>query len=58
MTFEIGDVVKVRGSYEFYEVVGVIQDSAQIFLDMPQGEVEFSFSDIDEQYRRIDNEKL
>ena len=58
MTFEIGDVVSLKGLDGFHEVIGVIHDDERIFLSIEKrepawSEVEFRFSDVDAQYRRI-----
>ena len=59
MTFEIGDIVSLKGSDGFSEVIGVIHDMEVLFVLIERAEpawkeTEFRFSDVTAQYRRID----
>ena len=51
MKFEIDDVVQINGF--LFLVTGVIHDNERIFVDRGKGEVEYKFSEVEDQWQKV-----
>lgn len=55
--FEIEDIVSLKANGYLLRVTGVIHDDERLFLTgRAGGEFEVSFDDIDEQFRKVDED--